>query len=85
MLEAMVSSINASMVEEKDVLTDKVYHYDAKERIFKLGEKFEARKAEKEVSKDERSSVLQQLKEKQKEVFSASKINGSKDKAEMAL
>lgn len=60
-LKEMVTSINASEVSPEDRLTDSVYHYDAQERIFELGEKFEERQAEKMAAKEERSSVLKDL------------------------
>ena len=45
-LEDMVRNINATQVDPVDKLTDSVYHYDSKEKIFELGEKFAARQAE---------------------------------------
>ncbi len=72
-LKDMVSSINGEVVEPADVLTDQVYHYDAKDRIFELGEKFEARQAEKEAGREGRASVLKDLKDKQQEVSSIPK------------
>ena len=50
-----------------------MYHYDSKEHIFELAEKFEARQQEKaEAQIDEKSeehgSVLKDLKDKQKEI-----------------
>ena len=63
-LKEMVTSINASEVSPEDRLTDSVYHYDAQERIFELGEKFEERQAEKMAAKEERSSVLKDLQDK---------------------
>ena len=64
-LKAMVTGINATEVAPADRLTDSVYHYDAAERIFELGEKWEARAAKREA---ERGSVLDALKEKQQSV-----------------
>ncbi len=75
-LKAMVSSINGEVVDPKDVLTDQVYHYDAKNRIFELGEAFAARQAEKEQKAEGRSSVLKDLKAKQQD---APAIPKSKD------
>lgn len=43
-LEDMVREVNATQVEPQDRLTDNVYHYDAENRVFELGEKFVARK-----------------------------------------
>lgn len=45
-LEAMVREVNATQVSPADKLTDSVYHYDSKEKIFELGEKFVERQAE---------------------------------------
>lgn len=69
-LRAMVVDVNATQVRPEEKLTDNVYHYDSKEHIFELAEKFEARQQEKEgaVEKDEeKGSVLKDLKDKQKE------------------
>ena len=67
-LKEMVTSINASEVSPEDRLTDSVYHYDAQERIFELGEKFEERQAEKMAAKEERSSVLNDLQDKKQDM-----------------
>ena len=45
-LEAMVREVNVTQVSPADKLTDSVYHYDSKEKIFELGEKFVERQAE---------------------------------------
>ena len=72
-LRAMVMDVNATQVSPEEKLTDNVYHYDSKEHIFELAEKFEARQQEKEaaVEKEEKGSVLKDLKDKQKEVAKA--------------
>lgn len=75
-LEAMVKEVNATQVDPVDKLTDSVYHYDSKEKIFELGKKFVERQnqreemAEKETSeeKGDKSSVLGELKAKKEEV-----------------
>ena len=67
-LKEMVTSINASEVSPEDRLTESVYHYDAQERIFELGEKFEERQAEKMAAKEERSSVLKDLQDKKQDM-----------------
>ena len=72
-LEAMVKEVNATQVAPADKLTDSVYHYDSKAKIFELGEKFVARQAEKEAEKAaeqdvEKGSVLGSLKAKKDEV-----------------
>jgi hypothetical protein len=64
-LTAMVRSINAAEVSPEDQLSDNVYHYDGKDRVFELAEKYDARKAERQT---ERPSVLQALKEKSEAV-----------------
>ena len=51
-LEAIVRSVNASEVQPEEQLTDHVYHYDAKEHVFELADKYEERQAEKESGKD---------------------------------
>ena len=72
-LRAMVMDVNATQVSPEEKLTDNVYHYDSKEHIFELAEKFEARQQEKEaaVEKEEKGSVLKDLKDKQKEAAKA--------------
>ena len=72
-LRAMVKDVNATQVSPEEKLTDNVYHYDSREHIFELAEKFEARQQEKEaaVEKEEKGSVLKDLKDKQKEAAKA--------------
>ncbi len=71
-LEAMVREVNATQVAPADKLTDSVYHYDSKAKIFELGEKFVERQAEKEAEHtEERASVLGSLKAKKEEVAKA--------------
>ncbi len=71
-LKAMVMEVNATEVKPEEKLTDNVYHYDAKDHIFELAEKFEARQAEKDAGLDEKAeehgSVIKDLKDKRKEV-----------------
>lgn len=70
-LRNMVIEVNATQVSPEERLTDNVYHYDAKDHIFELAEKFEARQQEKAAQMEEQSeehgSVLKELKNKQKE------------------
>ncbi len=47
-LENMVKEVNATTVDPVDKLTDSVYHYDSKNKIFELGEKFVERQKEAE-------------------------------------
>ena len=73
-LEQMVREVNATQVAPEDKLTDSVYHYDSKEKIFELAEKFEVRAADRDVEKaaeketardadlDEKPSTLAKLK-----------------------
>ena len=71
-LKAMVEEVNATQVALEEKLTDSVYHYDSKEHIFELAEKFEARQQAKEAEisseKEEKDSVLGDLKAKKDEV-----------------
>lgn len=71
-LEDMVKEVNATQVAPQDKLTDSVYHYDSKEKIFELGEKFVERQAQKEAEKaaekSEKKSVLGDLKAKKDEI-----------------
>ncbi len=92
-LEAMVREVNATQVAPADKLTDSVYHYDSKDKIFELGEKFVERQAEKEAEhseeKGEKASVLGELKAKKDEVAKAPKKEtidkGAKTKGGEAL
>ena len=74
-LEDMVKDVNATQVAPADKLTDSVYHYDSKEKIFELGEKFVERQNQREeaAEKDEKKSVLGDLKAKKEEVAKAPK------------
>ena len=81
-LRDMVTDINASEVAPADRLTDSVYHYDAAERIFELGEKWEAREAERE---NNRGSVLDSLKEKQQSMGERRVVASHKSKSEPEL
>lgn len=47
-LENMVQEINESIVSPEEQLSDRVYHYDAKEKIFELASDYEQRIAEKD-------------------------------------
>lgn len=67
-LQAMVQDINAAEVSPEEQLSNHVYHYDSKERVFELADKYEARKQDKAIGKDRgRTSVLETLHEHQKE------------------
>lgn len=58
-LKSMVEDVNNTILDPRELLSYNVYHYDHKEKIFELGEKYEARIAAK-------SSVLDNLKDKQR-------------------
>ena len=64
-LEQMVKEINRIAVDPKDRLSDHVYHYDAKERLFERSDEFELRNLKKEIIKDVR---LEKENRKQKQV-----------------
>ena len=84
-LENMVKEVNATQVEPEDQLTDHVYHYDSKDHIFEMADKFEQRQQEEEqeasVEGQDKDSVLDDLKEKKLEV---AKKEPAKDAAEKA-
>ena len=90
-LEAMVKEVNATQVAPADKLTDSVYHYDSKEKIFELGEKFVERQNQREeaAEKDEKASVIGELKAKKEEVAKTPKKEtidkGAKTKGGEAL
>ena len=69
-LENMVKEVNATQVAPADKLTDSVYHYDSQAKIFELGEKFVERQNQREetAEKEEKGSVLGELKAKKEEV-----------------
>ena len=70
-LENMVKEVNATQVSPADKLTDNVYHYDSQAKIFELGEKFVERQSERDEvapEKDEKASLLGDLKAKKEEV-----------------
>ena len=90
-LENMVKEVYATQVAPADKLTDSVYHYDSKEKIFELGEKFVERQNEREeaAEKEEKGSVLGELKAKKEEVAKTPKKEtidkGAKTKGGEAL
>lgn len=66
----MVQEINQAEVQPADRLSDSVYHYDAKERLFEKGDRFEERQKEKKAEKSrpkEKESLMQKLDAKKKE------------------
>ena len=46
-MESMVQEINAAIVSPEEQLSDRVYHYDAQEKVFELASDYEQRIAEK--------------------------------------
>ena len=50
-LKGMVTEINATQVMPQDRLTDEVYHYDAKDRVFEKAAPFEQRQKAKTLDK----------------------------------
>lgn len=47
-MEDMVQNVNESIVSPEEQLSDRVYHYDAQEKVFELAADYEQRIAEKE-------------------------------------
>ncbi len=62
-LNGIVRGVNAQEVAPEERLSDHVYHYDSREKVFELAEKFEARQHEKANRPREKASVLKSLKE----------------------
>ena len=63
----MVRSVNAAEVSPSEQLSDNVYHYDGKDRVFELAEKYEARKTERQTEKPSLLGTLGKAKEAQKD------------------
>ena len=88
-LENMVKEVNATTVDPADQLTDNVYHYDAQNKVFELGEKFVERQAAKEEKAAEKRSLLGELKAAKDEASKTPKKDavdiGSKSKGEAAI
>ena len=66
-LTSMVRSVNAAEVSPSEQLSDNVYHYDGKDRVFELAEKYEARKTERQTEKPSLLGTLGKAKEAQKD------------------
>lgn len=64
-LEAMVKEANRTVVEPSDRLSDAVYHYDSKDRVFERADTFENRMQEKSA---ERGSILGKLQDKKEQI-----------------
>ena len=84
-LRDMVKDVNAKEVSPEERLSDNVYHYDSKDHVFELAEKFEARQQEKKTEIDEKSeekgSVLKDLKDKQKKAAAKPPVKDAAEKA----
>ncbi|MBO5620655.1 MAG: hypothetical protein J5959_03395, partial [Butyrivibrio sp.] len=60
-LENMVREVNATTVDPVDKLTDNVYHYDAQDKVFELGEKYVERQNQKEQEAIKDEDVIDDL------------------------
>lgn len=76
----MVKEVNETQVAPEDLLTDSVYHYDTKDKIFKLAEKYEERMASKT-----RESVIDKLDSKKLEATTHEAIHHSRARGGEAL
>lgn len=94
-LENMVREVNATTVDPSEKLTDNVYHYDSKDKIFELGEKHLLRQAVKERESEMsqkaegKKSLLGELKaakaEAAKEPHKDAIDKGAKSKGDVAI
>ena len=90
-LKEMISNVNSCEVPPEDILSDNLYHYDSKERLFEITENFQDRIAVKEHEPDkvsEKESAVDKLKKSQDKVKETPKKEHkpkSKDKGEMAI
>ncbi len=92
-LERMVREVNATTVDPSEKLTDNVYHYDANDRVFELGEKFVERQEAKEKASvkeaGEKKSLLGELKAAKEEATKQSVKDvvekGVKSKGDVAI
>ena len=60
-LKSIVQEINNNQVLEEEQLTNDVYHYDVKERVFERADKFEKRQKEVQIGKNEKSGREQKM------------------------
>lgn len=83
--ENMVREVNETQVDPKEQLTDHAYHYDSKEKVFELAEKYDARK--KDLSKDEKTkdSVVKKLDQQKNPVEKVKAAHPTKNKSEVSL
>ena len=67
-LESMVREINQAEVAPNERLSDQVYHYDSKDKVFELASSFDRRMKSREAERPEaKPSMLEKLKEKKAE------------------
>ena len=83
-LEAMVRQINEAEVAPAERLSDRVYHYDSRDRVFELAEKHEKRMQEK-TSEKAAEKGLGKLKEKKAEAARQPKRPSQPGREVMAL
>ena len=69
-LKEMVNEINHTQVAPEERLTDEVYHYDTKERVFEKADRFQQRKLDQAIDgvKDAVKERLQTPKHKATEI-----------------
>ena len=73
-LESMVREANHTVVDLTDKLSDEVYHYDSRNRLFERADAFEKRTQEKGM---ERGSVLGKLQEKKDQIERTAPVIGN--------
>ncbi len=78
-LEQMVKEVNATQVAPEDKLTDSVYHYDSKDKVFELAEKFEVRAQDRDAVKAEEKEEAREG-EREEKPSTLAKLKAEKDK-----
>lgn len=78
-LKAMVEHVNRTAVDEKDWLSDNVYHYSGAEKIFERAENYDRRIAEKSTDTFLKGKLMQEL-TKNKESIKAQEPAAAKTK-----
>ena len=93
-LKDMISTVNSCEVPPEDILSDNLYHYDSKERLFEITENFQDRIAAKEHEQEkgdkgkEKESTVDKLKKTQDKAKEAPKKEHkpkAKNKPELSL
>ena len=73
----MVKEVNETQLSPEEKLTDNVYHYDSKDHVFELAQKFEERMQDKAIDGSEKGkekdSLLSDLAEKKQAVAATPK------------